>query len=891
VRARLTLLTGQTLSLGFFCALLAVPASSLFLVQYGANRLPYVYIAVGASGVLASWGMTRAQRRWTLLQIGLTVLASLFVVVATGWVLLVVAKATWVTFPLLVLFPLSIPIGLMLVGAQAGRLLDLQQMKAKYSRVVGGFTIGLAAGGLLAAWLVRVTGDIRQLLVLDLVPLAAFAVLLAQTGRRYPAQLHAAPVPVAVAPTAGQTSGRGRVTRLVLLVLGYSVASAAATQLLYFIVWDQAAVRYPEATHLAAFLGAFGAIMNTVSIAFVVLLAGRLLRRFGVGFGLAANPVAMLTVLTAGLLTGAVAGTATTAFFVLMCSAQVADIACTDGTSRTSMVATYQALAPAERLAAQTSVEAAGEPAAIAAVGGLVLIFAALGLGIMWYAVATAVLGVLWLAVSALCYREYGRRLRDSLARRDWDPTALLVTDAASRAAVEKLLSSADPRDVQLGVDVLTAADPALLGRHIGRLLAHPDAEHRRIGVQAAVAAADPATVPELVQIMRDEALPADLRVSAAHAIAGLGSDLSALAVVLDDADPELRLTAAMLLTRRDGPLADRGRALCDAALESTDAVVVAAALSAVTQGPDASYVAALMTLPARCAGSRSAIGAAVAAHVGLPGCDAAALQRLAVTEEQTATRTIQALGLRQDGASLGVLTELLSGPHRRLARAAGDAIAARGHALEPGLAERLVALESSHAARAAAAGQAIAGTGRAGHLRRALDDEIRACARQARCLVGAAFGKQWLARAVAQLASAADGDRALAVETLELELGRKTAARLLELVDPDVDDDGRRALLAAPAPPGAAAAPSGAAALSDGRAAEPWLNELLDDPHTYWQDDWLRACALYAASECAPASAAAAALTWQDAADPVLAETARWLRGELARPSPPRVE
>ena len=878
MRARLTLLTGQSASLGLFCALLVVPSSSLFLVEYGATRLPYVYLAVGASGVLASWGMSRAQRRWTLLQIGLTVLASLLVAVAAGWVLLVVAGANWVTFPLLVLFPLSIPIGLMLVGAQAGRLLDLQQMKARYSRVVGGFTAGLAVGGLLAAWLVRVTGDVRVLLLLALAPLAAFAALLAQTGRRYPAQLHAVPAPIAAAPTASQTLGRRRVTRLVLLVLAYSVASAAATQLLYFIVWEQAAVRYPDAAHLAAFLGAFGAVMNTVSIAFVVLLAGRLLRRFGVGFGLAANPVAVLAVVSASVVTGTVAGPATTAFFVLVCSAQVADIAFTDGTSRTSMVATYQALAPAERLAAQTSVEAAGEPAAIAAVGGLILIFGALGLGIIWLAVAATVLGVLWLAVAALCHREYGRRLRDSLARRDWDPTALLVTDAASRAAVERLLSSVDPRDVRLGVDVLTAADPALLGRHTGRLLAHPDAEHRRIGVLAAVAVGDPAVVPELVRITCDEALPGDLRVSAAHAIAALGLDLSALAALLDDADPELRLTAAMLLTRRDGPLADRGRERCNAALESTDAVVVAAALSAVTQGPDASYVAALMTLAARRAGDRSAIGAAVAAHVGLPGYDAAALQRLAVTEEQTAMRAIQALGLRRDGASPGVLTKLLSGPDRRLARAAGHAIAARGHALEPDLAERLVALEISRAARAAAAGQAVAGTGRAEHLRRALDDEIRACAQQARCLVGAAFGNQWLTRAVAQLASSADGDRALAVETLELELGRRTAARLLELVDPDMDDDGRRALLAATAPSG-------------GRAAGPWLNELLDDPHTYWQDDWLRACALYAASELAPESAAAAALTCQDAADPVLAETARWLRGELARPSPPRVE
>src|SRR5262249_7037252 len=191
---------------------------------------------------------------------------------------------------------------------------------------------------------------------------------------------------------------------------------------------------------------------------------------------------------------------------------------------------------------------------------------------------------------------------------------------------------------------------------------------------------------------------------------------------------------------------ADRGRALCHGALESTDAVVVAAALSAVTQEPDASYVAALMGLAARRAGSRSAIGAALAAHVGLPGCDAAALQRLAATEEQTATGAIEALGLRRDGASLAVLTELLSGPHRRLARAAGPAIAARGHALEPDLAERLVALESSRAARAAAAGQAIAGTGRARPLRRAPRAEDRACPPPAPGPVGAALADQLLA-------------------------------------------------------------------------------------------------------------------------------------------------
>jgi hypothetical protein len=829
MRTRLMLLAGQTIALGLGCAFLVVPASSLFLVRYGAARLPYVYLAVGACGVLASWAMARAQRRWTLQRLGLTVLCSLGGAVLLAWVLLVAGDLDWVTFPLLVLFPLSIPIGFMLVGAQASRLLDLQQMKARFPRVVAGFTVGFAVGGLVAAWLVGVTGDARQLLAIDVAAFAAFAALLFATAQHHPAQLRIRPErPAAPAPPGAPRRWQFG-SRLVLLMLVYQIASAAATQLLDFMVWERASVRYPKSTDLAAFMGIFGAVLNIVSIAFVVTLAGRLLRRYGVAFGLAANPGIVIAVVAAGLITGVAGGTAATGYFLLVCSAQVGDIAVTDGCTRTSIVATYQALEPAERLRAQTSVEAAGAPFAIACVGGLILIFDAAGFGILWFSVAAAVLGVCWLVVAVVSHREYGRRLRASLARRDWDPTALRLDDAASQSVVDGLLRSADLRDVRLGVDVLAAAESAQLRPAAHALLANQDVARRRLGVAAAAQLRDPETARLLAELARDETAPEELRLDAAEAAARAGADPAVLEGALTADDPTVRLTAAALLGTGSGPAAGRARALCKAALMSTDAALVDAALVAVARQPNAGYVEALLAR-AQTDGERPAVASAVAAHLGLPGCDAQAV---------------------------------LGGPDRAVGRAIGRAVAAGGQRLPADAAARLVSAECARARRAAAAGTALAGASAAEHLRRALDDEIAECTRSVHDLLAAAHGAAWFRRAVAQLASEVDGERALAIETLELELGHASAELVLPLVDPVPPSETRRVHLA-----------SG----SEARSVDDWLTELVVDPDRYWRDGWLRACALHAAAALAPETAARTAATLPDARDPVVAETARWV-------------
>ena len=293
MKERLYLLGGQTVALGVMMAFLVVPASALFLAEYGASALPYAYLAVAVAGAVTTYAMTRAQRRLSLSTLAATVLAVYVVVVAGAWVVLAVSEGTWVTFPLLVLFPLSIPIGFALVGAQAGRLLDVREMKANFPRVAAGFSIGFAVGGLGAAALVGPLGGPPNLLAVDVLAALTMVGLVLTTSWRFPS-LRAAPEPPAPAQAGAPKVSRWGLLRhrMVLLIFGYQVLSAAVTQLLDFMVWERAAARYPDPSDLARFQGLFGAVINIVSVAFVFAVAGWLLTRFGIGVGLLANPVA-----------------------------------------------------------------------------------------------------------------------------------------------------------------------------------------------------------------------------------------------------------------------------------------------------------------------------------------------------------------------------------------------------------------------------------------------------------------------------------------------------------------------------------------------------------------------------------------------------------------------
>ena len=125
--------------------------------------------------------------------------------------------------------------------------------------------------------------------------------------------------------------------RFVILILGYQVLSALASQLADFLVFDRAAARFPEAAELAGFLAGYTVVMNLVSIGFLFVVAGPLLRRFGLRAGIAANPVVLTVFAVAMLVIDGSLGGASLALLAVVSAARIADVALTDGTTRTSI--------------------------------------------------------------------------------------------------------------------------------------------------------------------------------------------------------------------------------------------------------------------------------------------------------------------------------------------------------------------------------------------------------------------------------------------------------------------------------------------------------------------------------------------------------------------------
>ena len=236
---------------------------------------------------------------------------------------------------------------------------------------------------------------------------------------------------------------------------------------------------------------------------------------------------------------------------------RIADIAATDGTTRTSINAAYQVVPAEERLAVQAVVEGIGVPVAIGATGVLLLVLNALGLGIGAVIVFGLVLGIVWTVVAAGVYRSYTRALADEVRRRPLVARDLDVDDD-DMAAVRALLQSEDARDVRLGLDLLAGVASPASEVELRQLAEHSDPEVRVRALGQLAANGDARAAADAAALVAELAHSGDAtdRRAAAAAFAWRGvvaADQRVLIALLDDPDLSVRAAALDAVATADG--------------------------------------------------------------------------------------------------------------------------------------------------------------------------------------------------------------------------------------------------------------------------------------------------------------------------------------------------
>ena len=762
---RRRLFTGQATVLGVFCGMLVVPASSVFLGEYGAENLPWTYIVVAVGAMVGTPALGRAVQRWTLPQIGAPLWCTLGGFALSAWVGLEFADARWVSAPLLVLFPLGILIGFFFIGGQAGRVFDVREMKEQFPRVVVGFPFGFLLASLSGDVLIGVFGGVERLLPIAAASAVGLAWLIRLAGRRFPEQLGRSPR--ASAADSGGTGAHRRVpvralitNRYVAVLLGYQMLSQLGTQLVDFLVFERSAARYEGDAELGRFIARITTVLNVVDLLFVLVLAGLLLRRFGMRVGLSLNPFVVTALMVGAAIAAMTSGIDSTAVFVLIITARVLDIAFTDGATRTALNTAFQAVPPSERLAVQATIEGLGVPVALGITGVILLVLQqGLGVGAWGITVLAVGVGVVWTVAGIVVFRSYRTNLRDGLERRVLTPAALDLDDPVTVREVDRMLASDDQREVWTA---LTA-----IGEHprrVERLEALAGSADERIASTA---------------FRQLSALDHGRAVAAAMGLTRASS-------------PSVRFDAIGLLARHGPP--SPHLATIEAAFDDVDPAARAAARRAAVASGDPALLARVVHDSRGSPHIRVAVDALSAAGDGLLPFVVAAL------EDDEPRHTIRLLRcLRPSPAVVTVLAaHIRHADHdvavvvRETLGRAGDSGDAAGHV------EDLLGSEARRASRVLAATVALPPDGRLDLVRRCLDDELDAVTRSVLATLMLAGDHRLIADAARGLRRADGTMVAHAVETLELYLPARWARLVVPIIDRRLDAPARLDLLRA---------------------------------------------------------------------------------------------
>jgi HEAT repeat protein len=869
-RGPILLLAGQGFALGLAMAWILIPASAIFLAAYGSELLPVTYLGAAVAGIVSSTLLAAAFRRRPLASVATATLAGLSVLLLVSWIVLATFGAEWVSFVLLVLVPIMVPVGFIFVVGQAGMLLDVRVLKKFYARVVAGFALGFVTGGLAGPLLLTVLGTTESVLAAAAAATALLLVLIEATRRRYPAKLA---VIEHEESEAERPTLRGLVrNRYVMLIVAFQMLSAVESQWLDYHVLSSAAQRYESSDALARFLSQFSAIAYGTDIAFLLVLAGLLLHRFGLRYGLTANAIAVLTVVAAIIVTTSFLGSGATIVFVLIVAARVTDLTFSDGTSRTSLSAAYQAVPTRMRSVVQATVEGLAVPLAIGASGAVLLVVQALGgtEGLM-LPVLTATVVTAWVVVAVLLYREYRSNLLANLRGRTLDPTDLAVEEESGLIAIDRLIRSDDERDVRLGLDILTTTEHPELSVTL-QSLATDERVNVRTDALERLLAIDPDAAAAAARHALDDPSPR-VRAAAIRALgaAGSRSDVAAIAARGTDSTPDVAVAVAAALSRlgddtvraevsadiarlggssvhRDRTVAalmlgvvEPGdwvdRTTLHDLLADLDPAVVNAALSALRSPDDAALVPEIASRLEDRRTSAAALDALV--RVG----DAALVViddglRDGVHSRRVLEMLVRAAREIGGSSAIAVLQRHVRHHDREVGLAAMRALAASGGSNSTTPAdptESVVADDLEHATHALRALVTFESVPAAALQCAALRDELELIRQRVLAAFSMRHATEGFDRVAFQLAQRDSRSHALALEWLDVTLtGTDRAA--VALLEPGVSDRERLNTLTRTFP---------LAALGQREV----LLELIQDTDGRWRRPWVKACALYTAS------------------------------------------
>ena len=488
--------------------LLAKPIrNGLFLQEYGAYSLVYVYAAVPIALSLFVPLYTKAAAR-----VGSRVLTAATLLFFASNVLLFWYSFRFHPFRLLpAVFYVWVNCFGIIAPVQAwsfaNSLFDTRQAKRLFGVIGAGASFGAIAGGLLARYLVDpVGGAVNMLLVLAGLILAGAAIVsfanarvrrktTTRSGRRTPQPFREALRQIGTSP-------------YLTLMAAMVFLVAIVTQWTAFQLSLVANAHFAgDADALTRFFGTFNFALGTVSFVLQLLVTGPALRRFGIAMTVLVLPLSLglgsaLILLAPGLVT------------VLLTNAF--DQGFRFSVDKASYELLYLPIPPAQRVAVKNAIDivvnriADGCGAFLLGVAtqGFAMI-PGLGLGLRGTAAVNVALVAAWTVVAWRLRSEYVRTIHDSIHRHrlDTERAASTTIERSAAEALKSKLAAGEPSEVRYALSLLEVQQSRRWLPALRVLLTSPEADIRRRALALLRAAGDREIAEMSVRLLKDSDL------------------------------------------------------------------------------------------------------------------------------------------------------------------------------------------------------------------------------------------------------------------------------------------------------------------------------------------------------------------------------------------------
>ncbi len=819
-----TLMTAHSFFMGLATVFFETAASATFLARFASSYLPWVYIAAAAVNTLTGTLYARAQARTsfaTLMKGTLWFLLSLVVAVRLGFA---VSGVAWVAFAGLVSYRIVSSLTDLEYWAVASRIYDVRQAKRLFGLIGTGEVVARIAGAFAVPLLVKV-GGVSNLVLLSAAALAlCLAIVRVVLAERDVAATSLANVAPREEPH-GLVEGLRAIfsNRYLGVVVAVAILATFGKYFVDFAFLEQMSTQATGEEELAALLGLFSGLTQTLSLLTRLFISRPLLHRFGIRVGVMILPVVHALCAAATIAFGFFGGGSVEVFWLVVAN-QGLYKTFKHPIDNASFKVLYQPLNPKQRLGAQIAVEIIFSPIIVGLAGGVMLLFSAwMTYDPVRFSFVLLANFVAWALAARLAGQRYARAILEMLRGRIEGNVPILFDDATTLSVVRARLASTSPAEVCASLSLLEKAGaPDLIDTLVAHVT-HPVAEVRLYALERLLEL-KPAALREVRRRLSADPAPS-VRGAAVRA---LGADRGAATTeevvpYLDDAEPIVRRSAvAVLFAMKD----DKAHATASAAIErfatSTRTVdrVLAAQLA-----DEHGFDVLLQTLGTD--GDPRVRRAALAASEGASSMrstlfDALSDPRLA----QTAAKTIAAHGadvLREIAARfrpgtdrrvlgwLAHITALIGGEKAiALLRAhadfpdatvRGDVLAALdrlGWVTEGAEREALIARvrdEAREAAWTLGAIRDLAGEPTLGSLVDALEGDVAEAGRRAYYELASFHDRVAIQRAKTHVAHPSKTKRAYALEVLDLELDSDERDVVLPLIDDDRWDSRLRRL------------------------------------------------------------------------------------------------